>query len=63
LLGFRDATPLLTRLQPLLREEHFTVLSAAHYQAVREVLAKNTFLTFVYDDFSLSPQGFPAHIL
>jgi predicted XRE-type DNA-binding protein len=43
LLGFRDATPLLTRLQPLLREEHFTVLSAAHYQAVREVLAKNTF--------------------
>jgi DNA-binding XRE family transcriptional regulator len=43
LLGFRDATPFLTRLQPLLREDHLTVLSAAHYQAIREVIAKNSF--------------------
>jgi hypothetical protein len=28
---------------PLLRDEHFTVLSPAHYQAVREVITHNTF--------------------
>jgi hypothetical protein len=28
---------------PLLREDHLTVLSAAHYQALREALYKNTF--------------------
>jgi DNA-binding XRE family transcriptional regulator len=43
LLGFRDATPPGARLAPLLREQHVTILSAAHYQAVREVLALNTF--------------------
>jgi hypothetical protein len=44
LLGFRrDATPPGTRLEPLLREKHVTVLNAAHYQAVREALALNTF--------------------
>jgi len=43
LLGFRDTAPPHTRIQPLLREEHLTVLSAAHYQALREALAFNTF--------------------
>jgi DNA-binding XRE family transcriptional regulator len=43
LLGFRDTTPPGTRLAPLLREEHLTILSAAHYQAIREALALNTF--------------------
>jgi DNA-binding XRE family transcriptional regulator len=43
LLGFRQIAPSTASLQPLLREEHLTVLSAAHYQAVREALAKNTF--------------------
>lgn len=43
LLGFRDATPPGTRLAPLLRDQHLTILSAAHYQAVREALALNTF--------------------
>jgi hypothetical protein len=43
LLGFRDATPPGTRLAPLLRDQHVTILSAAHYQAVREALALNTF--------------------
>src|SRR4030095_10784244 len=28
---------------PLLRDEHFTVLSPAHYQAVREVITHNPF--------------------
>jgi len=28
---------------PLLRDEHFTVLSPAHYQAIREVITHNTF--------------------
>jgi hypothetical protein len=28
---------------PLLRDEHFTVLSPAHYQAVREIITHNTF--------------------
>jgi DNA-binding XRE family transcriptional regulator len=36
-------TPSTSSLQALLREGHLTVLSAAHYQAVREALAKNTF--------------------
>ncbi len=43
LLGFRKTTTRAARLLPLLREEHLTVLSAAHYQALREALAKNTF--------------------
>src|SRR5712691_10445420 len=43
LLGFRDATPPGARLLPLLRDQHVTILSAAHYQAVREALALNTF--------------------
>jgi hypothetical protein len=43
LLGFRDASPPGARLAPLLRDQHVTVLSAAHYQAVREALALNTF--------------------
>ena len=39
------ALPRLSRqgLLPLLREAHLTVLSAAHYQAVREAIYKNTF--------------------
>jgi len=40
LLGFRQIAPSTPSLQPLLREEHLTVLSAAHYQAVREALPK-----------------------
>jgi DNA-binding XRE family transcriptional regulator len=43
LLGLRKTAPSTVSLQALLREEHVTVLSAAHYQAVREALAKNTF--------------------
>lgn len=43
LLGFRDTTSPGTRLAPLLRDQHLTTLSAAHYQAVREALALNTF--------------------
>jgi hypothetical protein len=43
LLGFRDTTPPGTRLTPLLRDQHLTILSAAHYQAIREALALNTF--------------------
>jgi len=43
LLGFRDVTPPGARLAPLLRDQHVTILSAAHYQAVREALALNTF--------------------
>ena len=43
LLGFRDPVPAGTRLAPLLRDEHVTVLSAAPYQALREALALNTF--------------------
>jgi DNA-binding XRE family transcriptional regulator len=46
LLGFRDATAPGTHLEPLLREKHVTVLNAAHYQAVREALALNTFQHF-----------------
>ena len=46
LLGLPQTAP--PRLQrqgvlPLLREAHLTVLSAAHYQAVREAIYKNTF--------------------
>jgi DNA-binding XRE family transcriptional regulator len=43
LLGFRQVAPSTASLESLLREEHLTVLSAAHYQAVREALAKQTF--------------------
>lgn len=43
LLGFRQVAPATASLASLLREEHVTVLSAAHYQAVREALAKQTF--------------------
>jgi DNA-binding XRE family transcriptional regulator len=43
LLGFRKTAPSTSSLQALVREGHLTVLSAAHYQAVREALAKNTF--------------------
>lgn len=43
LLGFRDTLPPGTRLAPLLREKHLTIMSAAHYQAIREALALNTF--------------------
>lgn len=43
LLGFRDTLPPGSRLAPLLREKHLTILSAAHYQAIREALALNTF--------------------
>jgi len=43
LLGFRDPVPAGTRLAPLLRDDHVTVLSAAPYQALREALALNTF--------------------
>jgi len=46
LLGLpQTAPPRLHRqgVLPLLREAHLTVLSAAHYQAVREAIYKNTF--------------------
>jgi len=43
LLGFRQVAPSTASLESLLRAEHLTVLSAAHYQAVREALAKQTF--------------------
>jgi DNA-binding XRE family transcriptional regulator len=43
LLGFRQVAPSTASLESLLREKHVTVLSAAHYQAVREALAKQTF--------------------
>jgi len=41
----QTAPPRLHRqgVLPLLREAHLTVLSAAHYQAVREAIYKNTF--------------------
>jgi hypothetical protein len=43
-LGGRVAASSSTPSQlPLLRDEHFTVLSPAHYQAVREVITHNTF--------------------
>ena len=54
-LGFRDATPLVTRLQPLLREDHLTVLNAAHYQAIREILTKNTFQRFADTPWPTAP--------
>ncbi len=43
LLGLREVAPSASSMRALLREEHLTVLSAAHYQAVREALYKNTF--------------------
>jgi hypothetical protein len=43
LLGLQGDAPPTSGLQHLLREEHFTVLSAAHYQAVREIITKNAF--------------------
>ncbi len=43
LLEPRHTATLTSRLQSLLREEHLTVMSASHYQAVREALYKNTF--------------------
>jgi len=43
LLGFRHVAPSTASLESLLREEHLTVLSAAHYQALREALAKQAF--------------------
>jgi len=43
LLGFRHLPPSTASLASLLRVEHLTVLSAAHYQAVRDALATNTF--------------------
>ncbi|MEE8303637.1 MAG: helix-turn-helix transcriptional regulator [Candidatus Tectomicrobia bacterium] len=32
-----------TLLSPLLRDEHLTILSPAHYYAIRDILARNTF--------------------
>jgi len=46
LLGLPPTAPPRLHRQgvlPLLREAHLTVLSAAHYQAVREAIYKNTF--------------------
>jgi DNA-binding XRE family transcriptional regulator len=46
LLGFPATAPVpahLQRIQPLLWEEHLTVMNASHYQAVREAIYKNTF--------------------
>jgi len=43
LLGRRSSTTRPARLLALLRQDHVTVLSAAHYQAVRTALAHNTF--------------------
>jgi hypothetical protein len=43
LLGVRQSPTRPARLLALLRQEHFTVLSAAHYQAIRVALAHNTF--------------------
>ncbi len=43
LLGLRGSTNRPARLLALLRQDHVTVLSAAHYHAVRTALAHNTF--------------------
>lgn len=43
LLGLRQSPTRPARLLALLRQEHLTVLSAAHYQAIRTALAHNTF--------------------
>ena len=43
LLGVRQSSTRPARLLGLLRQEHFTVLSAAHYHAIRAALAHNTF--------------------
>ena len=43
LLALRQSAARPARLLSLLRQEHFTVLSAAHYQAIRVALAHNTF--------------------
>ena len=43
LLALRQSATRPARLLSLLRQEHFTVLSAAHYQAIRVALAHNTF--------------------
>jgi hypothetical protein len=43
LLGLRHSTTRPARLLALLRQEHVTVFSAAHYQAIRTALAHNTF--------------------
>ena len=43
LLGIRESPTRPARLLALLRQEHLTVLSAAHYQAIRTALAHNTF--------------------
>ena len=43
LLGIRQNSTRPARLLGLLRQEHFTVLSAAHYHAIRVALAHNTF--------------------
>jgi hypothetical protein len=43
LLDLRQSATRPARLLSLLRQEHFTVLSAAHYQAIRVALAHNTF--------------------
>jgi hypothetical protein len=42
-LGVRQSPTRPARLLALLRQEHFTVLSVAHYQAIRVALAHNTF--------------------
>ncbi|MEE8292268.1 MAG: helix-turn-helix domain-containing protein [Candidatus Tectomicrobia bacterium] len=43
MLGLCKTTPRATRLLSMLRDEHFTVMSASHYHAIREAIYKNSF--------------------